>query len=508
MLTQDQLARLAQSFYNHVLEKEHAARANGAWLTEEGRVARGAYWLNVSEEMRKTLGSNTLETGQLTARIAAKLAGLDWAAMSDRERHQCKEAVHRAGIDLAQALRARYEGDYSFEPRDKLLKHVLEPESAPSHRADAVKPASVHANHRVMSSAYPHVVEDQVQRGNWTQQTANQAEASYELFVKICGDRPLRDYSRSDAGNFRRTAERLPSNYSKAAVFKGMEPNEIVVRFEKLPEGNRASYLTQKTIKRHFSALSALWAEAIATGEAEANIFSDFKFTATKRAKDERNQWEMVDLKALFASPIWSGCLSEGRRTQEGHLIVRDEKFWVPLIGLYSGMRLEEICQLRTDDLRSQDDVYFFDVNDNASRQVKNSNAVRRVPIHPELIKLGFLEYVASFGTKGSRSIFPALKPGGADKKLGHAFTKWFTRYRRDIGVYRPKVDFHSLRHTATTFMHQANVPTMVIDHLTGHSSQGETARYTKGSTLEQLAAAIGAIDPKLDFSHLYPDER
>jgi len=118
---------------------------------------------------------------------------------------------------------------------------------------------------------------------------------------------------------------------------------------------------------------------------------------------------------------------------------------------------------------------------------------------------MGFLTYIKTLG-KGSQPVFPALKPGGADDKLGHGFTKWFTRYRQDIGVYRKNLDFHSLRHTATTLMHQADVSTLVIDHLTGHSTPGETARYTKGSSLQQLAAAIEAIKPGLALAHLYND--
>nr|WP_298099377.1 site-specific integrase [uncultured Shinella sp.] len=187
----------------------------------------------------------------------------------------------------------------------------------------------------------------------------------------------------------------------------------------------------------------------------------------------------------------------------KGDQIIRDEKFWVPLITLFSGMRLEEICQLQTDDIREEDGIAYFDLNDRPPRQLKNKNAVRKVPIHSELIRLGFLRYAESFG-KRSYALFPQLKPGGADKKFGHAFSKWFTRYRQQIGVYRKNLDFHSLRHTATTLMHQADVNPMVIDHLTGHSTAGETARYTKGSALSQLAEAVETIRPPLDFSRLH----
>ncbi|MDG4670989.1 tyrosine-type recombinase/integrase [Shinella sp. 838] len=503
MLTQDQLAHLAQSFYSHILERERTARASGMYLTKDGRVARANYWGNVAEQVRDSLGGNTLDHGSDTARMSARLAGLSWDDLNEAERHQCKEVVHRAGIDLAEALKARYEGDFEFEPRSKLLRQALAevpPTAAPLHQTQSRAQAEP-----LFSTVYPNYIEDQLRRGEWRQQTGNQADATYRLFIQICGDKPVSQYRRPDAAQFRATAERMPSDYGKAASYKNFTPEEIIRAYEKLPVERKPPLLTQKTIKRHFSALSAMWSEAIATGKAMENIFSGFKFAAVKRAVDERDQWSDTELKALFGSPVWSGCLSAGRRSQPGQQIIRDDKFWIPLVTLLSGMRLEEICQLRTDDIREENGISFFDINDRPPRQLKNKNAVRRVPIHSDLIHMGFLAYVKTLG-KGSQSVFPALKPGGADDKLGHGFTKWFTRYRQDIGVYRKNLDFHSLRHTATTLMHQADISTLVIDHLTGHSTPGETGRYTKGSSLQQLAAAIEAIKPGLALAHLYND--
>ncbi|WP_186415487.1 site-specific integrase [Pannonibacter sp. P2PFMT1] len=503
MLTQDQLALLAQSFYNHILERERTVRASGMYLTEDGRAARARYWGDVAKEAKKSLGANMLDHGITTAQMTARMVGLNWSDLDEAERHQCKEVVHRAGIDLAEALKARYEGDFEFEPKSKLLRQALSevaPAVGPVQRQQPESQAEP-----IFSTVYPSYIEGQLRRSEWRQQTGNQADATYRLFIQICGDKPISQYTRADAGRFRETAERLPSDYGKAASYKKFTADEIIRAYEKLPDERKSPLLTQKTIKRHFSALSAMWAEAVATGKATENIFSGFKFAAVKRAVDERDQWSDTELTALFGSPVWSGCLSAGRRSQPGQQIIRDDKFWIPLITLLSGMRLEEICQLRTDDIREENGISFFDINDRPPRQLKNKNAVRRVPIHSDLIHMGFLTYIKTLG-KGSQPVFPALKPGGADDKLGHGFTKWFTRYRQDIGVYRKNLDFHSLRHTATTLMHQADVSTLVIDHLTGHSTPGETARYTKGSSLQQLAAAIEAIKPGLALAHLYDD--
>jgi integrase len=92
--------------------------------------------------------------------------------------------------------------------------------------------------------------------------------------------------------------------------------------------------------------------------------------------------------------------------------------------------------------------------------------------------------------------LFPELRPGGADNKRGHAFTKWFTRYRRDIGLYEPGLDYHSFRHSVTTKLYAAEVSEPIIDELTGHEGTG-TSRvvYKKDMPLEKLHQAICKIE-------------
>ena len=82
MLTQDQLALLAQSFYNHVLEREGAVRASGMYLTKDGRVARANYWGNVAEQVRDSLGGKVIPPfstglrGRIHAAIFSFCAGV------------------------------------------------------------------------------------------------------------------------------------------------------------------------------------------------------------------------------------------------------------------------------------------------------------------------------------------------------------------------------------------------------------------------------------------------
>jgi len=512
MLTDAQLAGLVQAFFAHVLEEENRRRLSGSYLTEEVREARRDYWDAVAAKSKDSLACNRLEDASWVAEAMLRKQHLPRSSLNQGEIAQVKQAMLRAGVDLAEALKARYDGDFNYDPRDKLLKLKLA--EAPQLGGPAATPAAATTVQQtvapgpLMSDVGKAFRERQVATKSWDLQTSAQASATYRLFIDVCGDKPIGSYSRQDAGRFREQIERLPNNYGRSAASKTLPVIAIIAAHAAVPVAARSAVISQKTVKRHFSALSALWAQAVPKGEAAENIFKGFSFAGGKSPVDQRQMWDGEALAELFGTPVWKGCKSAARRTTPGTYVLRDARFWLPLIALFSGMREEEICQLQLEDIREEVGIWFMDVSGRPPRKLKNSAAVRRVPIHPELIRIGFLAYVDAKRSKEMSRVFPDLKPGGADGRLGHGFAKWFSRYRQEVGIFRPGLDFHSFRHTATTLMHQAGIEHAVLDHLTGHVTPGETSRYTKGSILPQLARAIESIRINVDFSALYVGSR
>jgi integrase len=509
MLNDSKLAGLVQAFYSYVLGEENRHRLSGISLTEDVRERRGTYWSVVAAQAKDSLACNRLKDAAWIARAMLNKEGIARSDLSKDEIAQVEQAMLRAGVDLAEALRARYDGDFNFEPRDKLLKmQLVEPPRPSGIPADA-KPATTRSAEAapgpLMSQAGEAFRDRQVLTMSWDRQTSAQASSTYRLFIDVCGDKPIAAYSRQDAGHFREQVERLPNDYGRSADHKTFSVAEIIAAYAVVPNGVRPRLISQKTVKRHFSALSALWAQSIPKGEVTENIFKGFAFANGKLAVEQRQMWDAKALAELFATPVWKGCKSEARRATPGARVFRDARFWLPLIGVFSGMREEEICQLQVDDIREEIGICFIDINSRPPRKLKNSNAIRKVPIHSELLRIGLLVHVDIQRSAGIKRVFPELQAGGADGRLGHGFSKWFSRYRQELGLFRPGLDFHSFRHTATTLMHQAGVERAVLNHVTGHATPGETSRYTKGSALPQLAVAIEAIKLNIDFSDLYP---
>lgn len=508
--TSTDIARMVRAFYADVLEEENRRRlVGGSPISEERRRARARYWAEIADRARKDLAANKLDSARQTASHYLAMNGFT-APLSETECRRVQQAFLRAGSELAEALRARFEGDFNFQPRDDLLIAELEG-SAQSHGLTVAEakhdPTSVGTTRPagneapLLSRRCDEFRDAQVRRKVWEKQTAFQARKTYQLFVEHAGDRPLDRYRRIDATRFRDLLLDLPADYGKAAIYKGKKASEIVTL---VAQSRNVGRVSSRTVQRHISVLSALWKDAIDREEVSSNIFEGFTFKSERRSLDQREMWPSADLARLFVSPLYTGCFSASRRSRPGNKIIRDEKFWLPLIAVFSAMRQEEICQLHVDDVREEGGVWVFDINARGNRQLKNENAVRLVPIHEELERIGFLSYVQEQRAAQKTLLFHQLTPGGADQRMGHNFSKWFTRYRRDTNLYKPNLDFHSFRHSATTFLGRAGVQRVVIAAIVGHSVPGETSRYSKGYEAKTLKEAIDRLDPQVDLSHLY----
>ena len=125
------------------------------------------------------------------------------------------------------------------------------------------------------------------------------------------------------------------------------------------------------------------------------------------------------------------------------------------------------------------------------NKRVKSSAGRRRVPLHAELVRLGFLDFVDS--RRGGTRLFPDYSyhaNGGYGRNLG----RWYNdSFLPKLGIKRPGLVFHSLRHTVVTRLGQANVPEPVIQCIVGHARSGVTQEVylREGYTLDQLKDAI-----------------
>jgi integrase len=217
---------------------------------------------------------------------------------------------------------------------------------------------------------------------------------------------------------------------------------------------------------------------------------------------------DVTELRLLFNSPVFTTNV----RPKGGG---GEAAYWLPLLGLFTGARQGELAPLCAGDVSTDEatGVVFITVTDDDERgtRVKTASSRRVVPIHPELVKLGFLDVVEESRKQGGRTarLFPLLKPGPRGG-YAEAWSKWFGRYIRGLGITNKDRVFHSFRHGFKDALRAAGESEDINDALTGHSGRGVGRSYgakemMRRFGLPRLAEAVAKVRyPCLDLSRLY----
>ncbi|PHP28991.1 hypothetical protein CJ301_00415 [Limimaricola cinnabarinus] len=220
--------------------------------------------------------------------------------------------------------------------------------------------------------------------------------------------------------------------------------------------------------------------------------FSNREAKALKMTEENvaRQPWD-DRLNELFATRVFKGNAADEA----------DPLFWMPLIGYLMGTRMEEAAQAGPDDVQSDEGIAYLIVRQALGDSVKSENATRKIPVHPALIDLGFMELVERARKRGDRRLFPSLTRGANKGTLTENFTKAFGYYRRTNDVYWHGLDFHALR---TTFHHRlvdGSCPGAHRRKLMGHEplDEGERAYAQKGISIASLFDQVKKIpfDPE-----------
>ena len=256
--------------------------------------------------------------------------------------------------------------------------------------------------------------------------------------------------------------------------------------------------LTARTASRKISVIKTLFATAVNYELLDANPAESVK---TKVAADRKTRvaFSVDDLDKIFQSEIYT----RNHRPKGGG---RDAAYWLPLLALFTGARVEELAQLLVADVHFVQGLgHYLNITDDAEHaQLKNASSRRHVPIHPVLVACGFIDYVA--GIKPSKLLFPHLKPNPRGK-LGGYFSNYFSTYlRKTVKITDSRKVFHSFRHTFKDACRAVGIEEAVHDALTGHTGVSVGRKYgNEQYPLEPLFDAIERVDiADLDLSHLH----
>ena len=238
-------------------------------------------------------------------------------------------------------------------------------------------------------------IQEKERMKSWGRRTLQVNSCILYQFVEIT-ENPLVEHISDDLiREFKAKLMKLPKNIKKMPRYRNKTLSEILAM--EIPEKD---LMDPRTLRDKFSKINSFLSWIKEQGYTlPGNIFGILTLKSSKSPRQEREVFTPEDLGKLFRN--------EGFRALERE---RPERYWVPLVALYSGARLEEICQLEVRDIRKVGDVWCFDINDRGDKAVKTDAGKRLVPLHPQLIALGFLEYWETMKREGEKRLFPNLK--------------------------------------------------------------------------------------------------
>lgn len=213
------------------------------------------------------------------------------------------------------------------------------------------------------------------------------------------------------------------------------------------------------------------------------------------------------ELCSIFLQPLYTGCENDriGYATR-GPNRPRRGRFWVPLISLFAGLRLNEACQLGVSDLTEVDGIPLLLIRAEAEgSRLKTEASQRRVPVHAELIRMGLLQHLTQMRRNGEARLFPDLQVSGMGN-YSDSFSKWFGRFLTKAGITARGAVFHSFRHVLHERLQEAGAPKEIRDAICGWAATGQGAGYGPGFSARLLAEHLNRVEYSgLDLTHLYP---
>ena len=149
---------------------------------------------------------------------------------------------------------------------------------------------------------------------------------------------------------------------------------------------------------------------------------------------------------------------------------------------------------MRATDFYEIDGIPIISINaDTDDKRLKTAAAVRKIPLHTDLIDLGCLEFALASSKSGEERLFAEL-PKTRDG-YGSKISKWFNRTVREKLGFDDKKSFHSFRHTFINSLKQLGVDETTIAELAGHSVSSVTmGRYGKPFEPARLKAAVDKL--------------
>jgi len=319
--------------------------------------------------------------------------------------------------------------------------------------------------------------------------------------TEFVGDIPANFLSKDQVADFMSWVSRFPGR-KRSVALNAMPVRELVMQFEKMNADLAATNqptsptLTKTTVEEWFASYKRMFAYGVDLDLIERNPFDRLRALVVTGADSvKRRAFTDDEIVKIFTAPLFAGFDPASTRFREvpGDTLKKDARYWLPILSLFHGGRLAEFAGMPLADFKqTAKGTWYFDLTE---REVKNEPSKRRIPLHPHMKKIDFLDYVVDLQTKGATWLFPDLDHESRHGP-GHEFSKWWGGWMDKHGLSDPAISHHSWRHTWKRRARASAVKEEMHDVISGHKGLASVSRtYGEGADIEDLARDMALIE-------------
>ena len=309
-----------------------------------------------------------------------------------------------------------------------------------------------------------------------------QTKTRLRPFLERFGAKEIGTLTPADMEKFKKDLVFYPVNAPNLRHATNLTFDEIVSRCRRklllANDGGIAECITEATLDGYVTVAIGFLEFAAKQYAVNEFVIKGFDVKTNARKGTIKRAFTQSELNAIFGDAYY-----------ENANYNRSYQYWVPLLGLFTGARLNEISQLQLNDIRQDDaGLWYIDItasidDEEDQKSVKNEESRRIVPVHQKLLDLGFVDFVkdqirsapsrkaaieakaasAKPGTREAKAKYTTNLFGlssGTGDKYGKAPGRWFNEeYIADyLNIKQPEISFHSFRHRFVTSLAQAIV--------------------------------------------------